>query len=339
MKANLVKKLVAIGCTAVMAVSAAACGNTVNGDDVTVGKNQADYKVAIVKQMDHASLDEIANAIAAQLDAIEAKEGVSIEYEIYSGQGEQTTLMQIGDQVVMEGVDAIIPIATLAAQVMTSCAEDTQTPVIFAAISDPAAAELTGIEYVTGTSDALNTQFILDMMFAENPNVKNVGLLYSLSETNSATPIAEAKAYLDSKGITYNEQTAATNDEVIAAASALIASKVDAIFTPTDNVIMAAELAIYEDLAAAGIRHYTGADSFVRNGAFATCGVNYTDLGTETADLAFKAMRDGMVGMEDYYLMDGGIITVNTETATALGADYSVFADMGTVVEVTTSLE
>ena len=38
---------------------------------------------------------------------------------------------------------------------------------------------------------------------------------------------------------------------------------------------MAAELAIYEDLAAAGIPHYTGADSFVRNGAFAACGVNY----------------------------------------------------------------
>ena len=37
--------------------------------------------------------------------------------------------------------------------------------------------------------------------------------------------------------------------------------------------------------------------------------------------------------------MDGGIITVNTETAAALGADYSVFADMGTVAEVTTSLE
>ena len=339
MKANLVKKLVAIGCTVVMAVSAAACGNAVNGDDVSAGKNQADYKVAIVKQMDHASLDEIANAIAAQLDAIEAKEGVSIDYEIYSGQGEQTTLMQIGNQVVMEGVDAIIPIATLAAQVMTSCAEDTKTPVVFAAISDPEAAELTGIDYVTGTSDALNTAFILDMMLAENPNVKNVGLLYSLSETNSATPIAEAKAYLDSKGITYNEQTAATNDEVIAAASALIASKVDAIFTPTDNVIMAAELAIYEDLAAAGIRHYTGADSFVRNGAFATCGVNYTDLGTKTADLAFQAMKEGMADLEDFYLMDGGIITVNTETAATLGADYSAFADMGTVAEVTTSLE
>jgi putative ABC transport system substrate-binding protein len=287
--------------------------------------------------MDHASLDEIAEAIASRLDEIAEENGITIEYEIYSGQGEQTTLKQIGDQCIADGVDAIIPIATLAAQVMTSCAEETQTPVIYAAISDPAAAELTGIDYVTGTSDALNTEFIINMMLAQNPDVQKVGLLYSLSEANSATPIAEAKAILDEKGIAYSEQTAATTDEVIAAASSLIAEGVDAIFTPTDNIIMAAELAIYEDLANAGIPHYTGADSFVRNGAFTTCGVNYTDLGYRTAELAFQAITEGMSDLDDYYLMDGGIITVNTETAATLGIDYSVFADMGELVEVTTT--
>lgn len=297
------------------------------------------YKIAIVKQMDHASLDEIANAVAAEFDTIAADNGITIEYEIYSGQGEQTTLKQIGDQAIADGVDAIVPIATMAAQVMTVCAEETQTPVVFAAISDPEAAELTDIDYVTGTSDALNTEFIMDMMLAQNPDVKKVGLLYSLSEANSTKPIADAKAYLDEKGIEYTEQTAATNDEVIAAASALAAEKVNAVFTPTDNVIMAAELAIYEDLANAGIPHYTGADSFVRNGAFTTCGVNYTDLGTKTADLAYSAITEGMADLEDYYLMDGGIITVNTETAATLGVDYSVFKDMGEVVEVTTTEE
>ena len=198
------------------------------------------YKIAIVKQMDHASLDEIANAVAAEFDTIAADNGITIEYEIYSGQGEQTTLKQIGDQAIADGVDAIVPIATMAAQVMTVCAEETQTPVVFAAISDPEAAELTDIDYVTGTSDALNTEFIMDMMLAQNPDVKKVGLLYSLSEANSTKPIADAKAYLDEKGIEYTEQTAATNDEVIAAASALAAEKVDAVFTPTYNVIMAA---------------------------------------------------------------------------------------------------
>lgn len=297
----------------------------------------ASYKVAVVKQMDHASLDEIANAICAELDTIASENNVDIQYEVYSGQGDQSVLTQIGTQVISEGVDAIIPIATLAAQVMATCAEETQTPVVFAAISDPEGAEMTGIDYVTGTSDALNTEFIMDMMLAQNPDVQTVGLLYSLSEDNSTAPIAEAKAYLDGKGIAYVEKTANTNDEVITAASALIAENVDAIFTPTDNVIMAAELAIYENLAEAGIPHYTGADSFVRNGAFATCGVNYTELGYETADLAYSAMTEGLDDLEDYYLMDGGIITVNTETAAALGIDYSVFSDMGELVEVETT--
>lgn len=348
MKNMTLKKLVAFGCAAALTFSMVGCGSKADTSaDTTAAETDADtdaasgdtaeYNVAIVKQLDHASLDEIANAVAAELDQIAKDNNVTIHYEIYSGQNDQTTLKQIGDQAIADGVDAIIPIATLAAQVMTVCAQDTQTPVIFAAISDPEAAELTGIDYVTGTSDALDTNKIMKMMFAQNPDIQKVGLLYSLSETNSTKPIADAKAYLEEKGIDYTEQPANTNDEVIAAASSLVADKVDAIFTPTDNVIMAAELAIYEDLAKAGIPHYTGADSFVRNGAFATCGVNYTDLGAQTADLAYTAMTEGMDGLEDYYVTEGGIITVNTETAAALGIDYSVFNDMGTVVEVQTT--
>ncbi len=358
-KRTMTKKFFALTAAAALALSLAACSNSAaqttnqsqSGDDITSQEPDADdsssvqpagdavYTVAIIKQMDHASLDEIAAAIEARLDEIAAENGVTITYTTTSGQGDQTTLMQLADQAIAAGVDAIIPIATTAAQVAAVSAEDSQTPVVYAAISDPATASLTGIDYVTGTSDALNTAYILDMMLAADPEVENVGLLYSLSEPNSATPIEEAKAYLDEKGIAYTEQTANTNDEVVAAASALIAAGVDAIFTPTDNVIMAAELAIYEDLANAGIPHYTGADSFVRNGAFATCGVNYTDLGAETADLAYQAITQGMDGMEDYYRMDGGIITVNTETAAALNIDYSVFESMGELVEVTTTEE
>ena len=297
------------------------------------------YKVAIVKQLDHASLDEIAAAIEEECAAIAEKNGVSISCDVFSGQNDQSMLQQIATQVVYDNYDVIIPIATRAAQIVAVVAEDTKIPVVYAAISDPEAAELTDIDYVTGTSDMLNTEFIIDMMLAQNPEMKTVGLLYSLSEANSRKPIAEARAYLDEKGIKYVEATGNTNDEVMAAAGSLVSDKVDAIFTPTDNVIMAAELAIAQTFAEAGIPHYTGADSFVRNGAFATCGVNYTELGAKTADLAYQALTEGMAELEDYYKMDGGIITVNTETAEALGIDTAVFADMGTLVEVETTEE
>ena len=351
------KKFVAVLSAAAMLATLAACGSTAattstaassadtaasSADTAAASSSEAaaaddtakSYKIAVVQQLDHARLDEIRTAVEAELDAKAAEKGITIEYKDFNGQNDATTLNQIGTQVVSDGYDAVVPIATLAAQCMANaCAED-QIPVVYAAISDPAAADLTGLDYVTGTSDALNTQFILDMMLAINPDVKTVGLLYSNSEANSTTPIAEAKAYLDEKGIAYVEGTGNTNDEIMSAAANMV-GKADAVFTPTDNVVMAAAAAVSETLTEAGIPFYTGADSFVTAGAFATCGVNYTELGTYTADMVLDILESGNV--PEYHVMDGGIITVNTETAAALGIDYAAFSDMASqVVEVTT---
>lgn len=346
------KKFIAVMTAAAMLTSLSACGASAStassaaestassaAADSTTGStaDATTYKVAIVQQLDHASLDEIRTAIEAELDAKAAEKGITIEYKDFNGQNDATTLNQIGTQVVSDGYDAVIPIATLAAQCMATACESTKTPVIYAAISDPAAADLTDIDYVTGTSDALNTQSIMDMIFAVQPEAKTIGLLYSNSEANSTTPIAEAKAYLDAKGIAYVEKTGNTNDEIMTAANALV-GQVDAVFTPTDNVVMAAAAAVSETLTNAGIPFYTGADSFVTAGAFATCGVNYTELGTYTADMALDILETGTV--PEYHVMDGGIITVNTETAAALDLDYSAFNDLaGTVVEVETAAE
>ena len=293
-----------------------------------------EFNVAIVQQLDHASLDEIRTAIVAQLQTLAEEKGVKVNIQEFNGQNDATVLNQIGAQVVGDGVDLIIPIATLAAQCMVTAADGTDIPIVYAAISDPEAAGLTGLSNVTGTSDALNTAFILDMMLAANPDIKTVGLLYSNSEANSATPIAEAKAYLQEKQIDFVEKTGNTSGEIVEAAASMV-GRVDAVFTPTDNVVMAAEVTVAETLNEAGIPHYTGADSFVAAGAFATCGVNYTELGTYTADMAMDILLGGAV--PEFHVMDGGIITVNTETAATLGIDYSAFASMAnTVVEVKT---
>ena len=293
------------------------------------------FSVAIVQQLSHSSLDEIHEAISAELKARAEAAGVELTISDYNGQNDTTMLGQIGAQALDDKVDMIIPIATLAAQTMVTAAEDTGTPIVYAACSDPETAGLTGLDNVTGTSDALNTAFILDMMLAVNPDIKTVGLLFSNSEDNSITPIAEAKKYLDEKGIAYLEKTGNTTDEIVAAAASLV-GRVDAVFTPTDNRVMDAEVAVAEILSEAGIPHYTGADSFVQSGAFTTCGVNYTELGKYTADMAFDILEGGAV--PEFHVMDGGIITVNTDTAKALNIDYSVFSTMAnTVTEVTTA--
>ena len=313
--------------------SPAQSGGTSASGSASTGSETKTFKVAIVQQMDHASLDEIRSAIEAELTA-RSNDQYTFTFESFSGQNDATVLNQIGSQVVSGGYDAIIPIATLAAQCMANATEGTDIPVVYAAISDPAAAGLEDIDNVTGTSDALNTPFILDMMLTANPDVKTVGLLYSNSEPNSATPIADAKAYLESKGIAYVEKTGNTTDEILSAANALV-GQVDAVFTPTDNVVMGAAGAVAEILNEAGIPHYTGADSFVKAGSFATCGVNYTELGAYTADMAADILEGGEIPA--YHVMDGGIITVNREAAEKVGIDANVFSSMaGQVVEVET---
>ena len=188
------KKFVCILMSILMILSLAACG--AKADDGV-------YKVAIIQQLEHSSLDEICAGIQAELEKLAAEKGVTVEIEVHNGQNDTSMLNLISAKVVADKVDMIIPIATNAAIAAAVAAEETETPVVYAAISDPEAAELTGIPYVTGVSDALNTAFILDMLLAAQPDVQCVGLLYSNSEPNSIKPIAEAKAYLDAKGIAY----------------------------------------------------------------------------------------------------------------------------------------
>ena len=336
--------ILSLTAAAALTLSLSACsGGTQGNAETPAGSSNTPsatgdgYRVAVVRQLDHASMNEIRDAITAELDAKAAELGISITYQDFNGNNDPSTLSQIGAQIIADGYDAIIPIGTTAAQQMVAAAQETETPVIYGTVSYPEAAGLTGISYVTGTSDALDTEFLLDMMLAQNPDVETVGLLYSTSEVNSGPAIEAAKSYLDEKGISYIDKTGNTTDEIVAAVNSML-DQVDAVFTPTDNVVMNAELAIAPTLAEAGIPHYAGADSFVRNGAFATCGVNYTDLGTKTADLALEVLQTGEV--PEFVTVAGDIITVNTETAAALGVDYAVFNDMGSsLVEVQTTQE
>ena len=168
----------------------------------------------------------------------------------------------------------------------------------------------------------LDTASIMKLIQAVNPDVKKIGLLYDIGQDSSTTAIQEAKDYLDKEGIEYVERTGTTTDEVQLAADALVADGVDAVFTPTDNTIMTAELSIYEKFIDAGIPQYTGADSFALNGAFVGYGVDYANLGQKTADMiADILMNDADPATTSVETFDNGTATVNTETCEGLGLD------------------
>ena len=243
-----------------------------------------------------------------------------------------TVMNQIIANFIADKVDLMIGVATPVAVAMQAATEDNKIPVVFAAVSDPVSAELvSSLESpganITGTSDYLDTDAILDLIFAADPGAKNIALLYDQGQDSSTTPIKNAKAYLDKKGIAYKEYNGTTTDEIMMAVSKLVSDQVDAVFTPTDNTVMKAELSIYETLAKAGIPHYTGADSFALNGAFLGYGVDYANLGVETANMVAKILLDGADPASTAVMtFDNGTATINTEVCQMLGMNYDELA-------------
>lgn len=362
------KKIAAAVLTVIMAAEmTAGCGNSKdpavkNGSGQDTAMNAAQeqdsegedrksdtgsFKVGIVQYVDDASLNQIVASIEKELDAKGEELGVDFNYAdyTYNGQADSSTLNQIATELVADGVDIIIPIATPAAMIMQAATEENQIPVVFSAVSDPVTAGLVKSmdapgANITGTSDALDTEAIFDLMFAADSGIKKVGLLYDKSQDSSKTPIEAAKAYCKEKGVEVVEKTGTTNDEITLGADALVAAGVNAVFTPTDNTVMTAELAIYEKFIEAKIPHYTGADSFALNGAFCGYGVNYEELGTKTAEIAADILVNGADPAKTaVQTLNNGIATINTDTAGAIGFDYSMFEDMCEKVAETKTAE
>ena len=348
MKKNIVKRMLTLALAALLALSLFACGKkTDNNSGSTSGATI--YKVGICNYVDDASLNQIVSNIESQLKAIGQEKGVTFDVTYDNCNADSAVLNQIIANFMADNVDLMIGVATPVAVAMQTATEGTDIPVVFAAVSDPVSAglveslEATGAN-ITGTSDYLDTDSVLDLIFAANPDAKNIALLYDQGQDSSTTPIKNAKAYLDKKGVSYKEYNGTTTDEISLAVSSIVADKADAVFTPTDNTVMTAELAIYETLAKAGIPHYTGADSFALNGAFLGYGVDYANLGVETANMVAGILLDGNKPATTAVLtFDNGTATINTDVCQELGLNYDelakTFAPLCTKVATITTAE
>lgn len=331
--------------------SSAASESSVSSEKSTASEKSsgASYTIGICNYVDDASLNQIVENINARLAEIESEQGITIEVKYDNCNADANVMNQIIANFAADNVDLMVGVATPVAMAMQSATEDSKTPVVFAAVSDPVGAGLVASleepgSNVTGSSDNLDTNSVMNLIFAQNPDAKKIGLLYDVGQDSSTTAIEHAKAYLDDKGVEYVERTATTAEEVALAAQALVSDGVDAVFTPTDNTIMKAELAIYETFADAGIPHYTGADSFALNGAFLGYGVDYANLGRETADMIASILTEGKdPATTPVITFDNGTATVNTEICEKLGLDFDTvseaFAPYCTRVEEITTAE
>lgn len=327
-KTQITKKLMSLGMAAAMAFALVGCqksGTQNAGSDTQAGDGTKEYTIGICNYVDDASLNQIVDNIQSELDVIAEREGVKFNIKYDNANADANVLSQIIANFQADNVDLMIGVTTPVAMAMQGATEGQDIPVVFSAVSDPVSAGLVASldapgSNITGTSDLLNTEAIMNMILAANPDISKVGLLYDAGQDASTTAINDAKTFLEAKGIEIIEQTGTNVEEVTLAANALVSEGAEAVFTPTDNTIMTAELSIYEIFREAGIPHYCGADSFALNGAFLGFGVNYANLGIETADMAadilLKKQDPASIPVKTF---DNGIVTLNEEMMEVMG--------------------
>lgn len=321
------KKILSVIISSLIIFSLAACAQSgVSSSSQAASSGQGSpssdevYKIGLVQMMEHPSLDEIRQAV---LDEFAAKgyDSSKIVIDYQNGQGDMGTLNTIAQKFVGDNVDMIIAIATPSAQ--AAAAATTDIPIVFSAVTDPVSAGLvSSVEApdrnCTGTSDAIPTAQIFELAEKLTPGIKTYGLLYNQGESNSVSVIADAKAALAARGIAYEEACVINSGEVTSAAQSLV-GKVDAIFSPIDNTVAFAMPNLAQICIENKLPAYVAADSMVNDGGLATVGVNYTQLGKQTADMAIEILNGKAVSQVPVQVLTEYATVINDETAAALG--------------------
>lgn len=306
------KVVSAILLTIALLITVTACSGTGGSKVVRIG---------IVQIVEHPSLNTIRESFIEQLASKGFKEGENIIIDYQNAQGEQTNLNTICQKFVADKCGLIVAIATPSAQAAANMTSD--IPVLFSACTDPVGSGLvTSLENpgknVTGTSDAVSAEKIMELAMRITPDIKKIGALYNSSETNSISVINNLKEYASKNGMEVIEGTVTNSSEVQQVAQSL-AGQVDAIFSPIDNTIASAMPVVAQVTENTKTPMYVGADSMVKDGGLATYGINYTILGQETGNMAVEILNGKKPGDMPVKTMTDMDIYVNAATAEAIG--------------------
>ncbi|MCI8623449.1 MAG: ABC transporter substrate-binding protein [Provencibacterium sp.] len=273
--------------------------------------------VGIIQLTDHPSLNTIREAFVAQLNA---QMGEKVVIETDDAQNDMSNINSICQKYVGDGKDLIVAIATPAAQ--AAAAATSEIPVLYSAVSDPQAANLVGLPNVTGTSDAIPVESIFHLAAELTPDAKTFGLIYNTSEINSVSVIEGAKAYMQENGLQFVEATITNSSELQQSASSLV-GKVDAIFTPIDNTVATAMPVLAGIANMNQLPVYVGADSMVADGGLATVGIDYSLLGTRTAEMAAEILGGKSPSEIPFEVLDDYSTILNPQTAKEIGIELS----------------
>lgn len=281
-------------------------------------------KIGISQFIQHPALDAAREGFIERLKEAGYEEGKNISIDYQNASGDIANSATIANQFSNDHKDLILGIATPSAQALAQTVKD--VPILITAVTDPAEAGLVNSNEdvggnITGTSDESPLKEQMKLIRFVVPYVKKVGIIYSSSEDNSKYIFREAKNILADMGIEVEEATVQNSNDIQAVVQNLV-RKVDAIYTPTDNIISSGMSTISEIANKNKLPVIGAEEAQVRNGAVCTIGINYKELGKQTADMAVKILKgDKQAKDMPIEYLKKNTFESNKETAKILGID------------------
>lgn len=277
--------------------------------------------VGILQLTSHPALDLINEGILDALAEEGFKDGETMTLDFQNAQGDQSNLNAMSNRFVTSQADVMIGIATPAAQALANASKD--IPIILGAVTDPEGAGLVKSNErpdtnVTGVSDVTPIKEQFELIQSILPKAKTIGLMYSSNEDNSIVQGKQAEEIAKEMGYdTVIATIASTND--VSQVAVNLASKVDAIWVPTDNGIASAMNTLIQATDNKQIPVFPAVDTMVEQGGLATVGLNQYELGKMTGKMAAEVLKGEISPQtEPIRYSKEGVIFLNEEKAKQL---------------------
>lgn len=245
--------------------------------------------IGISQYSEHASLDNCRIGFIKGLEESGLTEETDFIIEYKNAKSNTVNAKNIAEDFVQQKVDLMCAIATPSASACFKVGKD-KIPVVFNAISDPEKANLT-IGNITGVSDALPVDAQLKLIRTLQPNAKKLGIIYTVSEPNSVSTIADYKDMAGMFGFVVLAVGVSNANEVLIATEQLIDKKVDCFTNLTDNNVVSVLDKILKKTNKAKIPVYGSEIEQVKMGCVAAAGIDYLELGKEAGKIAASIIK------------------------------------------------
>ena len=293
MKKVSLKKFLGIGLSLVLGLGLVGCGSTQPASSGKTSSENKEVKIGIVQIVEHPALDSAREGFLDTLKKNGYEEGKNLKVDYQNAQGDQSVLQSIAQKFASNKLDLVLAIATPSAQAMASASQN--IPILITAVTDPVAAKLVNSmekpgTNVTGTTDMNPLKEQFELLKKLVPQAKKVGVIYNAGEVNSQVQVKIAKDVAKNLGIELVEATVTTSADVLQASQSLV-GKVEAIYVPTDNMVVSAAQSVVQVANKNKIPIIAGESSVVDKGGLATIGINYNNLGKQTGEMAIKVLK------------------------------------------------